>query len=439
MSLINQMLQDLESRRVGGSELGPLPVQVRLLPRKESRASWLRIAAGFLAAGLLAGGGFLYWQHQQAAAPAAAKSTAGTPQSAAGKLPPAPPAAAVAPAPTPATAPAATEAAASAPAPAVPAEALPLPAAAPATPAVAAAPPVMATPAPPADKPAPAPVLQTAEAPAGQPPATAAASGQPAAQKSAAATRRGDTELKVSTSLTVPKEYLERSTAPAPSAAAAPIAAKPAAQPPRRKAEGPPSIEKQMLGGTAGERAESEYRKAVALLKQGRMSEAFDSLRGALQAEAAHAGARLLLTGLLMEQKRLDEAQVLLKEGLALNPAQAQLAMRLARIQVERGELGGSIETLQRTAPAASDSAEYRGFHAAVLQRLGRHPEAVLEFQSALRLAPQSGIWWMGLGISLEEDHRPAEAREAYQKARSSGTLSTDLEQFVGRKLKQLQ
>lgn len=435
MSLINQMLQDLESRRVGGSELGPLPVQVRLLPRKESRAPWLRIAAGLLAAGLLAGGGFLYWQHEQAAAPAAAKSAAGMTQSAAGKLPAAPPAAAATPAPAPA--PAATEVAASAPAPAVPAEALP--AAAPATPAVATSSPVMAAAAaPPTDKPAPAPAVQTAEAPVGQPPAAMEASGKPAAQKSAAVTRRGDTELKVSTSLTVPKEYLERSTAPTPSAAA-PIAAKPAAPPPRRKAEGPPSIEKQLLGGTAGERAESEYRKAVALLKQGRMSEAFDSLRGALQAEPSHAGARLLLTGLLMEQKRLDEAQVLLKEGLALNPAQAQLAMRLARIQVERGELGGAIETLQRTAPAASDSAEYRGFHAAVLQRLGRHSEAVLEFQAALRLAPQSGIWWMGLGISLEEDHRAAEAREAYLKARSSGALSAELEQFVGRKLKQLQ
>ncbi len=440
MSLINQMLQDLESRRVGGTELGPLPNQVRLLPRQEGRAPWARIGMGILLACLVAGG-VIFWHYAKTDGPASpsasTKTVVGAPQTAAGRMPPpAPPLAAQQPAPPAA---AQSEATTAPPAqPAAPAATEP----APSQSAGGSGPRPVPAAQPEASSPAPSgavPAARTGDLPAAMPPVGEPGAERPAEKKSASAIRRSDTELKVSTSLTLPAEYLERSTPPATSTSAAPAAAKPAARTPRRKAEEPPSIEMQMRAGTAGERAENEYRKAVVLLKQGRMSEAFDTLRGALQADAGHAGARLLLTGLLLEQKRLDEAQALLREGLALNPAQPQLAMRQARIQVERGELGGAMETLQKAAPAATDSAEFRGFHAAVLQRLGRHAEAVLEFQAALRLAPQSGIWWMGLGISLEEDHRAAEAREAYQKARSSGSLSQELDQFVARKLKQLQ
>jgi MSHA biogenesis protein MshN len=45
----------------------------------------------------------------------------------------------------------------------------------------------------------------------------------------------------------------------------------------------------------------------------------------------------------------------------------------------------------------------------------------------------------MGLGISLEADGRGAEAREAFQRARSSGALSAELDRFVEQKLRQLQ
>jgi len=111
----------------------------------------------------------------------------------------------------------------------------------------------------------------------------------------------------------------------------------------------------------------------------------------------------------------------------------------LARIQVERGDLQGAHDMLSRHAGSAANNADYHAFDAALLQRLGRHTEAVAGYQAALRLAPGAGVWWMGLGISLQADNRGTEALEAFRRAKAAGGLSPDLLGFVDQRLKQLQ
>ena len=113
--------------------------------------------------------------------------------------------------------------------------------------------------------------------------------------------------------------------------------------------------------------------------------------------------------------------------------------MLSARIQVERGDLQGAHDLLSKHAGSAANSADYHAFDAAVLQRLGRHKEAVAAYQAALRLSPDTGLWWMGLGISLQADNRSAEAVDAFRRARAAGGLNPDLLAFVDQRLKQLQ
>jgi MSHA biogenesis protein MshN len=63
----------------------------------------------------------------------------------------------------------------------------------------------------------------------------------------------------------------------------------------------------------------------------------------------------------------------------------------------------------------------------------------VSEYQAALTLAPRAGLWWMGMGISLQADNRGAEALDAFNRAKSAGGLSPDLLAFVDQRMKQLQ
>jgi len=186
---------------------------------------------------------------------------------------------------------------------------------------------------------------------------------------------------------------------------------------------------------TTTQRGESSYRRALASLEDGRVSEAIEHLQATLRLEPRHDAARQTLVSLLIEAKRPEEAIRQLGAALALDARQPAMAMLLARLQLERGSPG--IDTLMRTLPYAAGNGEYHGFLAGALAREGRHREAVEQYQAALRTAPQNGVWWMGMGLSLQQEKRTPEAIVAFQKARDSASLTPELQAFVDRKLKQ--
>lgn len=237
------------------------------------------------------------------------------------------------------------------------------------------------------------------------------------------------------------KESVELSRLPKDAPAAKPVAAKPVAAAPAvpapAAATAPSTVAKQFRELTPQQRAESEYRKALALVQQGRVSEAVDSLNQTLQMDAQYGAARQALIGLLVESRRFVEAERRLQEGLNQDRAQPELAMTLARLQVERGDAGAAIATLERSQSAAADRADYHGFMAALLQRDGRHAEAIEHYRLALRRTP-SAIWQMGLGISLQAENRAQEARDAFSRASAANTLSPELQAFVEQRLRQL-
>jgi MSHA biogenesis protein MshN len=399
MSLINQMLQDLEKRRASAQERGPLPNQVRVLPQTEKSRHWMWfVIFGALVIAAAA------WQWMAARGRAPTSETPAVADAGSAKylgdapvsrlaldianVPPAKSAPAVRP---PAT--------------------NTLPAAVPAVPATK-----------PAVEAANAPAL-----PAAKPAVTAAAAIAPETVQAPAA----------KTALPAPDV---KTPVPAPAQAVAkPRVIEVNAGTPAPAATTATQIDKRMQQLTPAQMAENEYREAANFLSQGRLAEAQDIFRQALTHNPAHIGARQGLFGLLVDAKRNAEAEQLLRDGLKLNPNQSGFAMALARMQLDRGDANGAIETLQGSAAGAQNSPDYLAFYAALLQRQSRHREAAEQYQAALKIAPQSGVWLMGMGISLQALGRNGEAQDAFRRAKASNSLSAELQAFVDQRLRQLQ
>jgi len=454
MSLINKMLQDLDAR--GTPKDGALPGQVKPVAPASFGTGRRTVAAavgGALAA--LALGAFGWKMLSHGMPPAAPPATAMS-------------ATAVAAAPGGRSVPVATGPAYPANGPAAPAASAPTPA--PANGAASAVQPAAA--AAPAPTPAPSVAAPAAGDAARQQPPRAAAGADDAAdhpltraerraerkrlaaerkEEKAAARRaaRADKAAAAPTRDVAPMEpdsaearaarramaqlLAGRGTNPKKRSAAMLAAARAAAQDepaPKAKHAAPGRHE------SGAQRAEGEYRRALASLQDGRMTDTVAALEGALRIDPAHEAARQTLVGVLIEAGRTDEAMRQLQLGLTLDARQPAMAMLLARLQIERGASG--IETLTRTLPYAGSDPDYHAFMAAALARQGRHREAAEQYVQAVRSAPGNGVWWMGLGMSLQAEKRGGEALEAFQKARATGALSPELQGFVERRIQQL-
>lgn len=186
------------------------------------------------------------------------------------------------------------------------------------------------------------------------------------------------------------------------------------------------------------QQADALFRKSVALLQQGRASEAMAGFEAALALDAGHDAARQALITMLLEGKKVSEAEQVLQDGLKHNPANSRFSMLLARLQVDHGELDQAIGTLDVALPHAGQQPDYQAFYAALLQRKSRHREAAEHYLIALKAQPNKGIWLMGYGISLQAQDKSAEAKDAYQHALDSKTLSPELQAFVQQKIKAL-
>jgi MSHA biogenesis protein MshN len=420
MSVINQLLIDLEKRRVSGPERRALPDHVRAVPESESswRSWWLGAGALIAATGIAAAWAVWPGVDGVSRAPAAAPLAASTPAGAA-----------------------------------------------PASPPVTMADAVRHT-----------PVARGSEAPASRLSLELSTSVHPTAVVEDTRADRGGRESPAPLPVplfmaTATDERAARdavpsraeparapsTSAPVPGAPArqvaridAATASEPAQEPPSARrpaveraqqvsAAEPPRIRKEVREPEPRELAENEFRQGTGLLHRARLDEARARFEAALEHYPRHQGARQALVGLLLEGKRLDEAERVLDAGVKLIPSQIGFAMALARIQVDRGNTPAAIDTLLASQGAAQANADHAAFLAALLQREGRHEEAVAHFNAALRSRPESGVWLLGLGLSLQALGHDAEARVAYRRARSAHGLAPELAAFADQRLRELQ
>lgn len=402
MSLVNKMLRDLDARRVDAGERAALPAAVTpLAARQEPNRLSPPVLFGALAFATILGAVALYKVQGGLPSPHAVPAVPVAP--AAVLAPPAGAAAVVVPAAAQATDPAAAPATVQAVAPA--------PVAAPAPAPAAALPPVPVA--------APAATIEPVSAPQSLRMADALSVMPPPAVET---TRKA----------TVAPKASERQPTPVipPRQSVAAVVSKV----PPVGAEG--RIDKQERLPSPAERAETEYRRAVQAQRQGNLDQAAAGYREALEDHPEHPAARQALAGLLIEARRFDEAEEVLRKGTELAPVRLASILALARLKVERNQAPAALELLQKNAAAGESSAEYQGFAGALLNRAGRAAEAVERYQAAVRLAPGEARWWAGLGIALDSAGRTVEAREAYQKARALPGLPADLAQHIDQRLR---
>jgi tetratricopeptide (TPR) repeat protein len=161
--------------------------------------------------------------------------------------------------------------------------------------------------------------------------------------------------------------------------------------------------------------------QAADFVKQGRWQEAEDLLARVLAANPGEPDG-LQLLGLVREnQGRLVDAEALLRRSLDLRPNQPHVQVHLGRVLAQSGRHQDAIGLLQAAVRAHPDLFDAFVILAQVHFTIGDLAAAEQNYRSALQVSPKSQVALLGLGVLLNQTHRPAEA-EALLRAAAEST-----------------
>ncbi|MHB8707825.1 MAG: tetratricopeptide repeat protein, partial [Desulfuromonadales bacterium] len=149
-------------------------------------------------------------------------------------------------------------------------------------------------------------------------------------------------------------------------------------------------------------RAEDAYREGRQAYEDNHPDVSLEALRRAMQFYPGHLLARELLADQLEMAGRIDEAFALLTQGLTIAPDYTPFRKRAARMLLDRGDAAGATRVLTGNGlPRVEDDPELHRLLAGVYQQLGENFLAAQTYRNLLVHDPQSGGLWVGLGDAL--------------------------------------
>lgn len=180
-----------------------------------------------------------------------------------------------------------------------------------------------------------------------------------------------------------------------------------------------------------------QIQRAVDQEQKGRLNEALGILRQVLSTSPQSEDARQLLAAYLFESKQEQEAVAVLQSGIKQFPGQIGLSKSLAKWQMARGQSEAVLQTLKPAANLFIQDAEVQWMLAMAYQQTGQHAAALPHFERAITLRPGHAPWIVAYAISLQAAGQPAQALQQLQQAYNL-PLSDRLSEFVGQRIRQL-
>ncbi|GEM_PF-2485961 len=186
---------------------------------------------------------------------------------------------------------------------------------------------------------------------------------------------------------------------------------------------------KKMRKPSAEERDSSSAERSFALIKAGLSTQAMEELTALVrELPDAHTSREMLVT-LLLERKKYSEAAQLISAGLKRNPQNTSLIKLQARLLISGADHRQALELLKNNIGARSKDLEYLSLLAYLYQSESEHSSALELYAALAGIVPDEPRWWVGQGVSLEALGRADEALKVYMRAQripqTEGRLKT--------------
>lgn len=160
-----------------------------------------------------------------------------------------------------------------------------------------------------------------------------------------------------------------------------------------------------------------EAKVAAKLLSADAAAGAMLALGRSLECAAGGVAGRLVLGVALREQARLAEAEQVLRDGLAVRPAEVALLLEFGNLLADLDRPDEAIKAFERIIRLNPGYMLAHYNLGNMLRQAGRLEDAVAAYEAALRLKPDYAAAHYNLGISLQRLGQSERAVAAYRRA----------------------
>jgi Tfp pilus assembly protein PilF len=174
-------------------------------------------------------------------------------------------------------------------------------------------------------------------------------------------------------------------------------------------------------------------------IQQHNLDEAQVAFEQAININPRLTDARMQLIDLLLVTQQIQKAEVHLRQGLSVSANNIPLRKQFVRFLLQHQRPLEAIELLQSIdKPSMAEDLEYHALLAASLQESGQFEQAGELYGQLVNLRPQQAVWWMGLAISMDQSGHNDQAKMAYGKAVALPGLRPDLHKYIQSRLQVL-
>lgn len=186
----------------------------------------------------------------------------------------------------------------------------------------------------------------------------------------------------------------------------------------------------------AGGAAARSYKQARLFLDEWKTKRAVTELERTLLFDPSHIAARELLAALLLQQGDEFGAESLVDVGIINSPEHAPFLQLKARILSSRGETQLAIQILESVVPDQSYLVDHNTTLAALYQKSGDHAKAVSGYLALIDSDPEEPTLWSGLAISLDALGQYQAALKSYKQALRGPMLSLELRRYAHQRVR---
>jgi len=161
-------------------------------------------------------------------------------------------------------------------------------------------------------------------------------------------------------------------------------------------------------------------------------------LQQVLKLNVKHIDARLLLANTLLQQGLTQQSAHLLDQGLKLFPKNPDFIKLRSQMFLQFKQAIAALQLLQRIKPGKTQDEDYLALLAAAYQQNNQPLESLTLYQKLLALNPEKAEYWLGLAMAQEKQGNKYQALLSYQQALNKKTLQNVVVSYINQRISSL-